>query len=98
MSEPKVSGNENVPRKGDLNKEIPLPNLVLLVLGFGLSIVGGLWFLIVAFKTSIGWGLGCLFIPFASLVYLVKYWEEVRWPFVLQVVGLLVLWIAVALG
>ena|SRR5205807_8455160 len=49
-------------------------------------------------RTSIGWGLGCLFIPFVSLVYLIQYWEEARWPFTLQVVGILILGIALVWG
>jgi len=101
-NEPKVSGNENVPHESESNKKIQLPDpspleSALLILAFGLLIVGGLWFLIVAFRTSIGWGLGCLFIPFVSLVYLIQYWEEARRPFALQVVGILVLVIAVVL-
>jgi len=34
-----------------------------------------------AFRTGLGWGLAFLFLPFASLVYAIKFWSEVRKPF-----------------
>lgn len=37
--------------------------------------------LILAFKTSVGWGLASLFIPFAVLVFVIKHWEEAKTPF-----------------
>lgn len=71
--------------------------LPLIVLGDVLLVVGGLWMLGVAFRTSILWGLGCLFLPFVSLIYSFSHWKEAKGPFVTQVVGLLVVCIAVAL-
>jgi len=37
--------------------------------------------LIMAFKTSIGWGLGSLLIPFVILVFVFKHWSETKKPF-----------------
>ncbi len=37
--------------------------------------------LIMAFKTSIGWGLGSLLIPFVILVYVFKNWQQTKKPF-----------------
>jgi uncharacterized membrane protein len=37
--------------------------------------------LITAFKTSIGWGLASLLIPFAVIVFVIKHWEATKKPF-----------------
>jgi hypothetical protein len=57
-------------------------------LGTILSIVGGLGMLvfgiqilILAFKTSVGWGLASLFIPFVIFVYVAKNWPACKTPF-----------------
>jgi hypothetical protein len=59
------------------------------MLGSVLSLVAGLamlvfmiQILIAAFKTSVGWGLASLFIPFAVFVYVFKHWEGTKTPFV----------------
>ena len=31
----------------------------LAVIGLALIVIGGIWMIVVAFKTSIGWGIGC---------------------------------------
>ena len=65
---------------------------MLLVLGLGLSFVGTLWMLVLAFRTSIWWGLGCLFIPFVQLFYLFSHWKEAGNPFGLQVLGTVIIY------
>jgi hypothetical protein len=37
--------------------------------------------LIMAFKTSIGWGLGSLLIPFVILAFVFTHWSETKKPF-----------------
>ena len=52
----------------------------LISIGMGLGLVGGIWLLIVAFKESIWWGLGSLFIPLVSapvIFYLMLVWATV---------------------
>ena len=49
---------------------------MLFILGLGLSVVGTLWMLVLAFRTSLWWGFGCLFIPFVQLCYLFSHWKE----------------------
>jgi hypothetical protein len=39
---------------------------MLFILGLGLFVVGTLWMLVLAFRASTWWGLGCLFIPSCS--------------------------------
>jgi hypothetical protein len=41
----------------------------------------GIQILIVAFKTSVGWGLASLLIPFAILVFIFTHWEDTKTPF-----------------
>jgi FtsH-binding integral membrane protein len=60
---------------------------ILLGLGLLISLVGGIWFLVKAFQQHIGWGLCCMFVPFASLVYLIKYWNDAKKPFLISLVG-----------
>jgi hypothetical protein len=44
-------------------------------------LVFGIQILVRAFKTSVGWGLASLFVPFAALVFVVKHWDQTRTPF-----------------
>ena len=55
--------------------------LILLVIGFLIALVYGIQLLIVAFRTSIWWGLGSLFIPLVSLIFVIMYWPEAKRPF-----------------
>ncbi len=55
--------------------------LILLVIGGVASFATGIWFLVVAFQQSVLWGLGCLFLPFVSLIFLIVHWAEAKRPF-----------------
>jgi hypothetical protein len=70
-----------------------LVGLVGVILFFGCCI----WFLVVAFKQETAWGIACL-IPvigiFASLAFLVNYWNKASKPFAIQVIG----FVAIAIG
>lgn len=73
--------------------------LALIAIGAVVSIVGGIMFLIVAFKEGVGWGLGCLFLSFPiSLIFLVKYWQQSKKSFFIQLAGAGVLIVAVLLS
>lgn len=52
--------------------------ILLLVAGLIASLIGSVMFMIAAFRESVGWGLAVLFIPFASLFFMVKFWDEVK--------------------
>jgi len=55
---------------------------VLLAVAFGIaSFVFFVKLAIHAFRTSTGWGLAVVFLPFATVVYAIRYWSEVRKPF-----------------
>lgn len=61
----------------------------LLFLGLVISVVAGIWFLVVAFRQSVLWGLGCLFVPFVPLVFLIVHWAEAKRPFLWSLVAIL---------
>jgi hypothetical protein len=67
------------------------------IFGFVLSAVGGVWFLVAAFKVSIGWGLVCLFLAPAQIVFLIKHWKEARKPFAVGLLAMGVILVAVYL-
>lgn len=60
----------------------------LAYLGIAIFIIGGIGTLIAAFKTSVLWGLGCLFIAPISLIFLFLHWDVAKNPFFLQVIGI----------
>lgn len=49
---------------------------VLFFLGVAITAVGGIWFILVTFQESVLWGIGCIFIPFVSLIFLVMHWDK----------------------
>lgn len=67
-------------------------------LGIGVLFIGGIGFLIAAFKQSILWGLGCLLFSPIALVFLVLYWSEAKNPFFLQLAGVGLVFLAIYLG
>lgn len=64
---------------------------IFVYLGLAIFIIGGLGMLIAAFKTSLLWGLGCMFISPVSLIFLIVHWSDAKNPFFLQLVGLILL-------
>ncbi len=73
--------------------------LGLMVVGWIAMLVGGIWMTVNAFRTSVGWGLGTLFLwlPF-GLIYLVKHWQENKKPFFIQLAGIAAVVVAVVVG
>lgn len=62
--------------------------MLLIYLGFAIIIIGGIGFLIAAFRNSILWGIGCLLFYPISIVFLIFHWQDAKNPFLLQLVGL----------
>jgi hypothetical protein len=60
----------------------------IVMLGVAISLIGGIWLLVEAFKTSILWGLGCLLITPVSLVFIFVHWDRAKSPFILQLIGI----------
>jgi len=63
-------------------------SMLLLLIGYIIWIVGGIWFLIVSFQESVWWGLACLLSP-AGLIFLIVHWRVAAKPFGVQCVGML---------
>jgi thiol:disulfide interchange protein len=59
----------------------------LSAIGVAILVVGNIWFVINAFRVSILWGLGCLFLPFVSLFFLITNWDAARRPFWTALLG-----------
>lgn len=66
--------------------------------GAALLLIGGLGFLLTAFRTGILWGLAVIFIPPASIVFLVMHWQSAKGAFKLQLLGLAIVLVAVYLS
>ena len=64
---------------------------LLTYLGLAVFVIGGIGTLIVAFKTSILWGLGCLLVAPVSLIFLILHWDVARNPLFLQLAGIAIM-------
>lgn len=67
---------------------------ILALLGFIIALVGSIWFLVVAFRAHIAWGVVCLLIPIASLIFLVTHWGKAWRPFFMQIAGAVIVCLA----
>ena len=74
-------------------------------LGMILQVVGGIGMLVFmiqilihAFKTSIGWGLASLLIPFVIFVYVAKNWAACKTPFLRWLICLVIMGVGMGLG
>jgi uncharacterized membrane protein len=71
---------------------------ILAYIGIFIVIIGGIGFLIAAFKTSIIWGLACLLVSPVSIIYLILHWSEAKNPFFLQLAGLVIILLSGFIG
>jgi hypothetical protein len=71
----------------DLVSNLPMGAMVLVGIGGFLSLIGGIWFLAKAFGTSVLWGLGCMFVPFVGLIFLIMYFKDSYKPFLVAILG-----------
>jgi len=63
-----------------------------------MAIAGEVMFLVVAYKRSLAWFLGCLLIPFVCWIFFFLNMKETIKPFVVQVLGLLLAGVGCYLG
>lgn len=61
--------------------------------GIGLlgAVAAGIWLLVRAFQVHLGWGLACLLLPVAALVFVILHWEKSFRPFLSNLGAVLVL-------
>jgi hypothetical protein len=65
-----------------------LLSLGLIIIGALITIVFGIQLLITAFQTSILWGLGYIFVPFVSLIFVIVHWSVAKKPFLRGLIGI----------
>jgi Na+-translocating ferredoxin:NAD+ oxidoreductase RnfE subunit len=65
-----------------------LLSLLCFIVGAIISLVYGIQLLILAFRTSVWWGLGYLFIPFVGLIFIIVHWSEAKGPFLKGLIAL----------
>jgi hypothetical protein len=56
-------------------------SVFLIGVGFIINLVCGVWIIVQAFRVSTGWGLAVIFLPFASLFFIIKHWSDTKKPF-----------------
>jgi len=61
---------------------------IFMIVGMALACVASIWTLVRIFEQSVWWGLAALFIPFAGVVAIVRFWEATKRSFVGQLVCL----------
>ena len=61
--------------------------LAVIIIGALNLIYGCVIFLIIAFQDNVFWGLACLIVPLAAFYYLLTNWEDTKSPFLIQLVG-----------
>lgn len=63
------------------------------VIGIAIAIVADIMIVIQAFKTSLLWGLGTLFLPIVGVVFIVLYWDKTKkyvWWILLSIVLIII--------
>lgn len=61
---------------------------IVVILGLLAVVVGNLWLIVLAFKESVLWGLGTLFLPLVGLVFAITRWQTAKLPFLIALGGL----------
>jgi hypothetical protein len=72
-------------------------SLVLMIAGGAAFIAGAIGLLIATFRESVLWGLGCLLLPVVGIVFIIVHWTEAKNPFLLKLVGVVLVMIGFAL-
>jgi hypothetical protein len=70
----------------------------LFVIGSIVMLVAGVVLLVKAFQTSVLWGLGYVFVPFVSLIFVIMYWQDTKKPFLYVLLGLVIFLVGMAIG
>lgn len=65
--------------------------MIIFVIGAIISVIGGIWFLVVAFRQTVWWGLGSIFIPFVALIFLIMHWSDAKKPFFVSLLGTVIM-------
>lgn len=72
---------------------------ILFAAGLVVQAIAGLWLLIEMFKTGPAWGLVQMFCcGLTYLVWLMKYWQQGKEPFLIQLMGLVMMGVGFGMG
>ena len=61
---------------------------ILVIIGLIIALIFGIQLLIIAFRESILWGLGYLFVPFVNLIFIIMHWNETKTPFLRALIAI----------
>lgn len=67
--------------------------MAFVYVGGALALIGTVWLLIEAFRTSIMWGVGCLLLAPISLLFLFAHWQDAKNPFFLTLSGVAIVYL-----
>jgi hypothetical protein len=72
--------------------------ILCIIVGVLSYMVAALWITVLAFRRSLSWGLGCMFFPPLTFLYVVLYHPDLRFPLAFKLWGVaLALWGVVGL-
>jgi hypothetical protein len=72
--------------------------IILILVAVLAMVVTGIWMLVCAFQKAWWWGLLYMFVPCASMIYIMVDWKKVAKPFLISVASLVVLGVGVAIS
>jgi hypothetical protein len=61
---------------------------ILLGIGAIIAVIYGFVLVVRAFQVSLVWGLGYLFVPFVSLIFIIVYWQVAKAPFLKSLISI----------
>jgi hypothetical protein len=67
--------------------------IALAYIGVLIFILGAIGTIIASFKVGVLWGIGCLLLAPVSLIFLILHWDVAKNPFLLQISGLVLVFI-----
>ena len=69
--------------------------IIAIIIGGVATGIGFVWILITAFRESSSQGLLCMFVPFYEIYYVITRWSDTKKPFIIGLVGVIVLVIGI---
>ena len=71
---------------------------ILMAVGWLIAAIGSIWIIVIAFKESVLWGLGSIFIPFVILIFVFTHWNDTKKPFLISIGGMVLFGLGVLIG
>jgi hypothetical protein len=70
--------------------------IFLVVLGVIVYLIAGVLLVVKAFKVSVAWGLGSMFVPFVGFIFVAKHWDDTKHAFLAVLAGGLMIFLGAA--